>query len=137
MAQYSKRLNDLIVSEHFRMREFECPCCHCVRLSPPLLVRLEALRAMWGRPIIVTSGYRCPEHNAWVKGAPESLHMMGQAADVVVPFEQQEAVIAMAERARFSSIIPYGKRNFIHLAVALDRGSTGALFESGRSLGAA
>jgi uncharacterized protein YcbK (DUF882 family) len=89
-----------------------------VRISPPLLFRLEALRAMWGRPIIITSGYRCPEHNVWVKGSPRSLHMAGQAADVLVPFEEQEAVIRMAERANFSSILPYGKRNFIHLGVA-------------------
>ena len=31
--------------------------------------------------------------------------------------EEQEAVMAMARKADFSSVIPYGKRNFMHLAV--------------------
>ena len=117
MTAYSKRLNDMRISEHFRLREFECPCCRCVQVAPGLLYRLEALRELWGQPIHITSGYRCPEHNVWVKGVPKSLHMAGQAADVVVPFAEQEAVMEMARRADFDSIIPYGKRNFIHLAV--------------------
>ena len=125
MTIHSDRLNDLAISDHFRLREFECPCCHCVRLSPPLLFRLEVLRAIWGRPILITSGYRCPEHNVRVKGSPRSLHMLGRAADVVVPFGEQEAVIRMAEKANFSSILPYGRRNFLHLGVG-DRSESAA-----------
>ena len=117
MTTQSKRLNDMRISEHFRLREFECPCCRCVQVAPGLVCRLEALRELWGKPIVITSGYRCPEHNVWVKGSPKSLHMRGQAADVAVPFEEQEAVMAMARKADFSSVIPYGKRNFMHLAV--------------------
>ena len=118
MSTQSKRLNDIRISEHFHLREFECPCCRCVMLAPRLLCRLEVLRELWGKPIVVTSGYRCTEHNVWVKGSPKSLHMRGQAADIVVPFEEQEAVVAMARNADFSSVIPYGKRNFIHLGVS-------------------
>ena len=117
MTKSLNRLNDISVAEHFRLREFECPCCRCVQVAPGLVCRLEALRELWGKPIVITSGYRCPEHNVWVKGSPKSLHMRGQAADVAVPFEEQEAVMAMARKADFSSVIPYGKRNFMHLAV--------------------
>ena len=118
MAEKSTRLNDLPVAEHFRLREFECPCCHCIRLSPVLVERLEALRAQWCKPIIVTSGYRCPPHNVQVKGAKKSLHMIGQAADIVVPFNEQSVVEVFARRAGFTQVIPYGRRNFMHLAVA-------------------
>lgn len=44
---------------------------------------LDKLRDEWGRPIIVTSGYRCKELNAAVGGARNSQHLKGQAADIV------------------------------------------------------
>ena len=44
---------------------------------------LDRLRDEWGRPIIVTSGYRCKELNAAVGGARYSQHLKGQAADIV------------------------------------------------------
>ena len=44
---------------------------------------LDKLRDGWGRPIIVTSGYRCKELNAAVGGAHNSQHLKGQAADIV------------------------------------------------------
>ena len=44
---------------------------------------LDILRGEWGRPIIVTSGYRCKELNAAVGGTHYSQHLKGQAADIV------------------------------------------------------
>ena len=44
---------------------------------------LDRLRGEWGRPIIVTSGYRCKELNAAVGGTHYSQHLKGQAADIV------------------------------------------------------
>ena len=44
---------------------------------------LDNLRDGWGRPIIVTSGYRCTELNAAVGGAHNSQHLKGQAADII------------------------------------------------------
>lgn len=43
---------------------------------------LDPLREAYGRPIIVTSGYRCPDLNRAIGGARNSQHMMGQAADI-------------------------------------------------------
>ena len=44
---------------------------------------LDPLREQYGRPIRVTSGYRCPKLNNLVGGAPNSQHMRGEAADIV------------------------------------------------------
>lgn len=44
---------------------------------------LDNLRGGWGRPIIVTSGYRCKELNAAVGGTRNSQHLKGQAADII------------------------------------------------------
>ena len=43
---------------------------------------LEPLRVHYGRPIIITSGYRCPKLNAAVGGASSSQHRTGEAADI-------------------------------------------------------
>ena len=44
---------------------------------------LDPLRERYGKPIRVTSGYRCPKLNTLVGGAPNSQHMRGEAADIV------------------------------------------------------
>lgn len=44
---------------------------------------LDPIREAFGRPIIVTSGYRCPELNKAVGGSPTSAHLQGYAADLV------------------------------------------------------
>lgn len=44
---------------------------------------LDPLREAFGRPIIVTSGYRCLELNTAVGGSPTSAHLQGYAADLV------------------------------------------------------
>ena len=43
---------------------------------------LDPLRERLGKPIYVTSGYRCPKLNNLVNGAPNSQHMRGEAADI-------------------------------------------------------
>ena len=50
---------------------------------------LDPLRELYGRPIHVTSGYRCPKLNNLVGGAPNSQHMRGEAADIVALFAPQ------------------------------------------------
>lgn len=43
---------------------------------------LDPLREAWGKPITVTSGYRCPELNKAVGGVSTSMHLTGHAADI-------------------------------------------------------
>lgn len=44
--------------------------------------RLEVVRGLVGKPLVVTSGYRCPAVNTQVGGAPNSYHIKGMAADL-------------------------------------------------------
>ena len=55
-----------------------------VKKNIELLVEkiLDPLRESFGKPIIVTSGYRCKELNKAVGGAVKSQHMSGEAADI-------------------------------------------------------
>lgn len=43
---------------------------------------LDPVRELYGGPIRVNSGYRCLELNTVLKGAKNSQHMTGQAADI-------------------------------------------------------
>lgn len=43
---------------------------------------LNQLRLRFGKPLVVTSGYRSPEHNKAVGGVANSYHTQGLAADI-------------------------------------------------------
>lgn len=44
---------------------------------------LEEIRAIWGCPIHVNSGFRCQQVNTAVRGKANSQHLQGLAADIV------------------------------------------------------
>ncbi len=44
---------------------------------------LDGIRAKLGKPILVSSGYRCPMLNKAVGGVANSQHLKGLAADLV------------------------------------------------------
>ena len=48
-----------------------------------LISVLDKIREQYGKPIFVTSGYRCPELNKAVGGVNSSQHVKGEAADLV------------------------------------------------------
>ena len=81
------------LSPHFVAREFKCKCgaCQITLVSGKLLFFLEALRKLWNGPIVVTSGYRCQEHNRSIpNSAIHSWHMSGHAVDLALPLDEDE-----------------------------------------------
>jgi zinc D-Ala-D-Ala carboxypeptidase len=83
------------LSPHFDRSEFRCRHCgHLEGPSPALVVVLEHIRGLVGRPLVVVSGTRCQAHNKAVGGAARSRHLAGDAADLrfgVVPVATAEA----------------------------------------------
>ncbi len=75
------------MTKNFKTAEFACPCCGEVKTSNHLMAALEFVRCYFDdRIVTITSGYRCPEHNADPKvgGATSSKHLLGIAADIEV-----------------------------------------------------
>ena len=73
------------LSPHFNAREFRCSCGgnHEILIASELVDKLEQLyTALNCSKIIVTSGYRCPEHDKAVGGTSSGQHTKGTAADV-------------------------------------------------------
>ena len=87
------------VSKNFKESELCCPCCKHYIHNVRLLYSLEKLRRLAGNlPITITSGTRCPEHNADVGGVPGSKHVSGEAADIVIHGLHPEEIAVLCQK---------------------------------------
>lgn len=82
------------LSPHFTLEEMIATQHRGIDNTPPADVverlkrtaqGLEAVRVRFGAPIVVTSGYRCEALNRAVGGQPASQHLVGEAADFLIP----------------------------------------------------
>ena len=86
------------LSEHFDLDEFTRSATadrlHIDNTIPEELIPnlknlcvqvLEPLREHFGTPVVISSGYRCPALNQAVGGVPNSQHLTGEAADIILP----------------------------------------------------
>lgn len=81
---------------------------------------LDPLRAMVGRPIIITSGYRSRQINELVGGSKTSQHLTGQAADFHVrgftPQQMNVVYQTIQMLFDFDQLIFYPSKNIIHVS---------------------
>lgn len=86
---------------------------------------LDPLREAWKGPIIVTSGYRCPELNTAIGGVKTSAHKRGYAADLKPGNGRTEEFMAFAKEwahksgVRFDQVIREysGKTVWLHVGL--------------------
>lgn len=107
------------MTAHFRRSEFACPCCGKAQVTQGLVSALETVRLIVGVPVRVNSGYRCPEHNRKVGGAPNSQHVQGIAADISAECGWRALYEAALRVPAFEEggIGVYPESNFVHLDV--------------------
>lgn len=71
-------------------------------------------------PIIITSGYRCPQVNKLVGGVNNSQHMSGCAADFHVmgftPSMMYQVFLYVFNTLEFDQLIYYHSKNIIHVS---------------------
>lgn len=111
------KVNHIRIAKHFYLDEFQCPCCHLVRLHPFLLQKLKGLRYKIQKPVIITSGYRCLNYNDLVGGVKNSYHLSGMAVDIYIPELPLPELLKVAEEINFSGIGYYPQNNFLHLDI--------------------
>lgn len=91
-------VNDVQLSSNFNLREFECRHCGSAKVDPRLVKILQNIRDEVGGPIVITSAYRCPTHNANVRGAINSQHIEGTAVDIRSPKITLQELATIAEK---------------------------------------
>ena len=81
---------------------------------------LDPVRDMVNTPIIITSGYRCPQVNRLVGGVGNSQHMSGCAADFHVkgftPSMMYEVFLYIFNTLEYDQLIYYRSKNIIHVS---------------------
>ena len=82
---------------------------------------LDGIRAKFGKPILVSSGYRCPMLNKAVGGVVSSQHLKGLAADLTCA-DMEKLLSIIRETKGFDQLITEhnkgSKSYWIHLSVA-------------------
>ncbi len=69
--------------KYFKESEFACRHCGRNEIDWVFVEKLDQLRAVYGAPLVVTSGYRCPDHNRAVSSTGATgPHTTGRAVDL-------------------------------------------------------
>lgn len=110
--------------QYFHLNEFECHCgCGRAEMSQVFLEKLDHLRTLYGKPMPVVSGYRCPSHNAKVSHTGQTgPHTTGKAADISVSRGDAHRLLYIALQLGFTGIgvQQKGSSRFLHLDMLTD-----------------
>lgn len=105
------------VTKNFSYKELMCKCgCGKLEMDTNLLNKLQLLRDLCGFPLVITSGYRCPQHPEEAKKEQPGMHSKGLAVDIVKPQgEKAYTLLKLAIQVGFTGIGVSNK--FIHLDI--------------------
>ena len=83
---------------------------------------LDPLRDWYGKPLTVSSGYRCAALNKAVKGTSNSQHMSGQAADIDTGDRQQNKLLFdyIQKNLPFDQLIDESNFAWVHVSYRAD-----------------
>ncbi len=124
MAKYFT-LAELMASDMARARGIynTPPPTIAAKLSALANKLLDPIREMWGAPIRVNSGFRCPQLNTAVGGAAGSQHTKGEAADITAGTTADnkklfDMIVSAAERGEmeFDQLIDESGYTWIHIS---------------------
>lgn len=104
--------------KYFTLSEFACKCCAQAPMDPSFLEEIDELRQRFGKPMVVTSGYRCPKHNAVVSSTgANGPHTTGRAADFRVTHADAHRLLRISLEMGFTGIgvQQKGAARFIHI----------------------
>jgi hypothetical protein len=102
---------------NFSPAEIACRGTGKLLINEAALDRLQALRDRLGKPLIVRSAYRSPEHNKAVGGAKGSKHLEGVAFDISMANHDPHDFEEAAREAGFLGFgfYPDRRHDFIHV----------------------
>lgn len=85
--------------KYFDKPEFRCKCgCGLDEMNETLIRVADRVREHFGKPITVSSGRRCANHNARVGGVANSRHLSGKAMDFCVSGKSASQVLEYVQK---------------------------------------
>lgn len=116
-----------MLRQHFSKEEMACRCCGELPpqgMSNALMDGLEELRKRINKPVIISSGYRCPVNNARAGGVYNSQHVLGCASDIYV---EGMTVYELAKICKeiFDGVGEYYQQDFVHVDMRSNGNETG------------
>ena len=106
---------------NFTRAEFQCKCgCGQAEMSGAFMDLIQGLRDKCRFPFVISSGYRCPDHNDAVSGSGrDGPHTTGKACDISVSGEPAWILLYHAMKAGMPGVgvKQHGTTWFIHLDI--------------------
>lgn len=103
------------ITKNFHSSEFACKdSCKKIYIAEELVQKLQKLRDHFNKPINISSGYRCKNHNKNIGGSETSPHCLGVAADLCVSGYKSIDIAKIAEKIGFDGIALINDE-YIHL----------------------
>lgn len=102
---------------NFKADEFSCKHCGANKMQPQFMDKLQELRNLYGKPMKITSGYRCHKHPIEAAKRSSGAHSTGLAADIGVDGLEAHKVLSLAMQLGFTGIgvQQKGSGRFIHV----------------------
>jgi len=103
----------------FSEKEFRCKATGQCQMEPEFMELLQKLRAAYGKPIVVTSGYRSTKHPEEVGKIRPGAHTYGVAVDIRIEGVEAFRLVKLAYDLGFRRIglAQKGSGRFIHLDI--------------------
>ena len=105
------------ITNNFSSTEMDCKCndpeCKWTYIDVDHIEKLQKMRDKWKCAVKITSGYRCPKHNASIGSASNSRHVVGDATDIKVKLVSVDKVADDCEEADFDGLGKYN--SFTHI----------------------
>ena len=102
---------------NFNEAEFRCSHTGKCDMQASFMEKLQQLRTEYGKPMVITSGYRDITHPIEAAKATPGIHTMGLAADVGCNGAAAYHILQIAFKIGFTGIgvSQSGRNRFLHL----------------------
>lgn len=95
--------------KYFTPAEIACRGTGKLLVDEEAMNALQKARELMGKPFVINSAYRSPEHNKRIGGAPLSRHVKGQAFDIAT---RRNGKLLFDRKELFQACLKAGFRGF-------------------------